>query len=118
MDIIFEIILEFFAELYLGIGELIVPEHKFKKWQESLLKMLCAIISLAILVLLIGGIVLLTGEDKRLVAGIAMTATGGGLLLVHIALFLIILIRDIKKEKEKKKNCINAALWDSQDNTE
>ncbi len=97
-----ELLYEILFEIYLEFWSILVPEHKFKKWQEALLKVSCVLVSLLILALIIAGICLLT-ETSLTVAGIALLTVGCVLLVTQIVLFIIVLIRQIKKERAEKE---------------
>ena len=81
-------IFEEIFDLYVNIAEKFSASGKLKKWQESLLRVLCAIMLLAMLTLIPFGICLLTAEEASHALGIAMLAVGVSVLIVHIALVL------------------------------
>ncbi|MDE6060989.1 MAG: hypothetical protein K2G31_05935 [Clostridia bacterium] len=97
MELIFEILLE----AYLGLAEIIVPDHKFKKWQEVLLKLSCILVSLAVIICLAVGIAMFVEGDKTV--GIALTAVGGSLLAIQIVIVIFVLVHEHKKSKEQSK---------------
>ena len=96
-----EVLLEILMEAYLGLAEILVPDHKFKKWQEVLLKLGCILVSLAVIICLAVGIAMLVEGDKTV--GIALTAVGGGLLAIQIVIAIFVLVHDYKKNKEQSK---------------
>ncbi len=97
--------LELFLEVYLSIGEILVPEKKFKKWQENLLKVFCVIICVAILCCIGIGIAFLTEEVTRLYnAGVVLVSVGAALLAVQIVLTVIAIVHGCKKKKSEPKN--------------
>ena len=98
MEVLFEILLE----IYLGLAEIIVPDHKFKKWQEVLLKLASILVALAVLVCIAVGIAMLVEGSNTV--GIALTAVGGTLLVVQIVIAIFVLVHDYKKNKEQKEN--------------
>ena len=102
MEAFIEIVFEIIFEAYLGLAEIIVPDHKFKKWQEVLLKLASIFVALTVLVCLIAGIVLLVEGNKTV--GIALTAVGGGLLAIQIVIAVFVLVHEHKKNKEQSGN--------------
>lgn len=102
---ILELFLEIFVEVYLNIGEILVPEKKFKKWQENLLKVLSVFVCCAVIFSVIAGIALLVdGIESLRVTGIAVLCTGVGLFIIQIILVVIAVVHDVKKYKAKKQN--------------
>lgn len=98
-----EIILQILFEVYLNIGEILVPEKKLKKWQESLLKVACILISCTILGFMAVGIALLVEGIARLrVTAIVLLSVGAVLLAVQITLIVIAVVHGTKKYKEAK----------------
>ncbi len=97
MDLLYEILLE----IYLEFWTILVPEHKFKKWQETLLKITCIVVSLIILALIGAGICILVETSMRTL-GIILLAVGCVLFFTQIVLFIIVLTHQIKKEKAEK----------------
>lgn len=93
-----ELLLEIVLEVYLGLVEIIMPEHKFKKWQETLLKIVYVVVSLLIIALIIAGICLLVESPMRTL-GIALLVVGCVLLATQITLCVVVLIHQIKKDK-------------------
>lgn len=98
MEVLFEILFG----LYLEFWTLLVPEHKFKKWQESLLNLACIFVSLIISALIVAGICLITETDMP-TTGIALLVVGGLLLTAQVVLFIIVLVKQIKKERAEKR---------------
>lgn len=99
MDIFFEIL----VEVYLSVFEILVPEKKFKKWQETLLKLLCILVCLVVLGCLAAGIALLVeGLEHLRVTGIALVCVGSVLLALQIALVITVIVNDVKKQKAEK----------------
>ncbi len=96
-----ELLYEIFFEIYLGFWTILVPERKFKKWQETLLKLACILVSLIIFALIFAGICLLC-ETPMKTAGIILLVIGCVLLVTQITLFIIVLVHQIKKEKAEK----------------
>ena len=96
MDILLEIILE----IYLNLFEIIIPDHKFKKWQETLLKLACALVSVIILTGIIGGSFILADGGNKIL-GIVFLSVGSVLLVAQVVLFSISLKYQIKKDKQK-----------------
>ncbi|MCM1404700.1 MAG: hypothetical protein NC133_04370 [Prevotella sp.] len=96
-----EILLEILFGLYLEIGEILIPEHKFKPWQEVLLRLAGIFVSLAILGLIIGGVCLLEDTTTR-TTGVILLAVGGGLLAAQIALMVVVVTHQIKAAKRKQ----------------
>ena len=107
-----ELLGEILLELYLGIAEMIVPDHKFKKWQEKLLQFLSVFAGILILVLIVAGVVLMI-ETEQTALGIALLSIGCAMLVVQVVLFIILLVREIKAEKQKKQ--INNMLFSDDD---
>lgn len=100
-----EIFLEIMCEIYLEFALILVPEHKFKKWQEILLKILSVSVTLGVLICFIAGISILIDANKTLyTTGIILTIVGGFLTFIQIILFIIVLKKQLKKEKSKKEN--------------
>lgn len=100
-----ELLLEILIELYLNIAEILVPEKKFKKWQESLLKVACVLVSCIILGFMAAGIdFLVEGIERLRVTAIVLLSVGAVLLAVQIALIVIVVVHDVKKYKAKKQN--------------
>lgn len=87
-------ILEMFFDLYVNIAEKFSASGKLKKWQENLLRVLCAIVFLAIFALIPFGICLVTAEESSHTLGIAMLAIGISFLLIHITVALCISKRE------------------------
>lgn len=111
-----EFLLELFLEVYLGFAEVLVPEHKLKKWQAVLLQVACVIVSLLILALIIAGIGLLTGTPKRTL-GIVLLVVGCVLFVTQITLYVISFRKQLKKEKaEKQLPLINIDDTNTSDN--
>lgn len=105
MDVFLEIVLELFLEVYLSIGEILVPEKKFKKWQENLLKVLSAVVCVVILCCIGIGIAFLTEGVARLYnSGVVLVSVGAALLAVQIVLTVIAIVHDCKKRKSEPKN--------------
>ena len=96
-----EIIFEFLFQIYFEIGEILIPDHKFKKWQEKLLKLFGILVSLAIVALIIAGGCILN-ETPKSVTGIVLLSIGCILLFVQIVLFIVVIVHQIKKEKRGK----------------
>lgn len=96
--------MDFFVEIlfetYLSLAEILIPEHKFKKWQETLLKLAGIVVSLIIFFCLAFGISLII-EDGG-IAGIILTSVGGVLLIIQTVIFITVLVHEIKTEKLKK----------------
>lgn len=105
-----ELIAEIILEIYLGLAEIIVPDHKFKKWQEVLLKLLSTLVALAILICLAAGIALLVEGQKTV--GTVLTAIGGAFLGIQLIIIIIVLVHDYKKNKNNKKELANNLLFD------
>ncbi len=99
-----EIILELVCEIYLELATILVPEHKFKKWQEILLKILSVTVTLGILICLGVGISFLIDKNSSFTTGIILTVVGGTFALIQIVLFVIVIKKQIKIEKAKKEN--------------
>ena len=92
--------LEILMEIYLSLGEVLIPDHKFKKWQEVLLRLVCIFVSLIIFALIVAGIAFISGENSF--TGIILLVIGGGLLTVQIILCVIVLVKQAKLEKQKQ----------------
>lgn len=98
-----ELLLQILFEVYLNIGEILVPEKKFKKWQESLLKVTCILVSCIILAFIGFGIAMLVEGVSRLrVTAIVFLCVGSVLLAAQIALIIIVIVHETKKYKEAK----------------
>lgn len=97
MDFLFEFLFQF----YLEIGEILIPDRKFKKWQETLLKVAGILVSLVILGCIVAGVCVLLETSSR-ISGIVLLSVGCALLAIQIALFVIALVHQIKKEKRRK----------------
>lgn len=97
-----DLLLEFLVEIYFSLVEIVVPEHKFKKWQEVVLKIAGILVSIAILGCLIAGISFIA-DSGNLTVGITLTAVGGGLLAMQLTIFIVVLVHQIKAEKQAKK---------------
>ncbi len=97
MEVLFEILFEIYLELW----TIFVPEHKFKKWQEYLLKISCILASLIIFALIVAGVCLLTETNLKAV-GITLLTVGCVLLIIQVILFIIVLVHQIKKERAEK----------------
>ena len=94
-----EFVIEFVMELYMDAMLMLVPEKQFGKKMTRFFKILCAVITFAIAMLIIVGVsILLDPEapvsDKN--AGIICLAVGGSLFVIHLLLFVFIMIK-IKK---------------------
>ncbi len=98
-----DFLLQILFEVYLNIGEIFVPEKKFKKWQESLLKVVCVIVSCIIIAFIGVGIAFLVEGVKRLrTMAIVFLCVGSTSLAIQIALIIIMLVHESKKYKEEK----------------
>jgi len=97
-----ELLYEILFEIYLGFWTILVPDRKFKKWQESLLKISCILVSLIIFALIFAGICVLTETDLKAL-GIALLTVGSVLLIAQVVLFIIVLVHQIKKERAEKQ---------------
>lgn len=108
-----DFLLQLFFELYLSIGEIFVPEKKFKKWQETLLKVACIIVCCVIFAFIGVGIAFLVEGIARLrVMAIVFLSAGSVMLAVQIALVVVMLVHESKKYKEEqaKKKQMNFDL--------
>ena len=94
-------IFEEIFDLYVNIAEKFSASGKLKKWQEGLLRVLCASMLLAMLTLIPFGICLLTAEEASHALGIAMLAVGISVLLIHIAAALCIAKREENGEAQE-----------------
>ncbi len=97
-----EFLAEIFLEIYFELAEILLPEKKFKKWQETLLKISGILVSLIIIGCLFAGISLIVDNVNGTV-GIVLTAVGGVLFGVQMTLFFVVLAHQIKAEKAAKK---------------
>lgn len=98
-----DFLLQILFEVYLNIGEILVPEKKFKKWQTGLLKVVCIIVSCIIIAFIGVGIAFLVeGVERLRIMAIAFLCVGSVLLAVHIALIIVVLVRENRKYKEEK----------------
>ena len=91
-----EFILEFVMELYMEAMMLLVPEKQFGKKTTRFLKILCAVVTFAIAMLVIIGVSILIAPEAPVnekSAGIICLAVGGGLSLAHILLFVFVMIK-------------------------
>ncbi|MBE5748044.1 MAG: hypothetical protein E7344_00260 [Clostridiales bacterium] len=91
-----EFVIEFVMELYMEAMMLLVPEKQFGKKMTRFLKVLCAVITFAIAMLVIIGASILIdpeapADDKN--AGIICLAIGGSLFVIHLLLFVFIMIK-------------------------
>lgn len=104
-----EIIVEFFLEIsvyaYAEAFEAIFDEVSLKKWQEILLKVLCAIFSMGSLVLVLIGMMLLTSDHPFKMKGLILLVVGVCILFIHVVLGLF--ARAHHKAEIKRKE----ALW-------
>lgn len=80
------------------MAEVLLPEKKFKKWQEFLLKLVGALVSLTIFALLFVGVSLLIEGEETTVA-LVLTAIGGTLFVIQMSVFVFVLVKQIKAEK-------------------
>lgn len=98
-----EVLLQILFEVYLNIGEILVPEKKFKKWQESLLKVACILVGCIIMGFIAAGTAFLVDGVERLrLTAIVLLSVGAVLLSVQITLIVIALVHETKKYKEAK----------------
>ena len=96
MDVIFEFVVEFVAELYFDFFQSLVPKKNISKGMKCFLTILCAIVSLGMLACIIGGIFLIIeGAKKEVTVGIVLLSVAGVGLLAHI----FIAIFNAKKKK-------------------
>lgn len=91
-----EFVIEFVMELYMEAMMMLVPEKQFGKKMTRFLKVLCAVITFAIALLVIIGVSILFDpeapvSDKN--AGIICLAVGGSLFVSHLLLFIFIMIK-------------------------
>ena len=91
-----EFVIEFVMELYMEAMMMLVPEKQLGKKMTRFLKVLCAVITFAIAMLVIvGASILLDPEapvnDKK--AGIICLAIGGSLFVLHLLLFVFVMIK-------------------------
>ncbi len=106
MDLLVEILMD----IYLSLVEVLVPEKRFKKWQEVLLKVAGVLVSLTIVALILVGISFIYETEQRML-GIILLSIGGVLLTIQIALCVFVLVKQAKAEKAK-----NAPKFDEQQN--
>ncbi len=99
-----DFLMQLLFEVYLNIGEIFVPEKKFKRWQETLLKILCLVACCCIFGCLGAGIAILIEQESARTIGIILTSVGSVLLAIQIALVVFAIVRDAKKQKPKKEN--------------
>ena len=97
-----DFLVELFMEVYLGLAEILIPEHKLKKWQETLLKLAGVFVSLSILACFWAGICLLIDNINRAL-GIALIIIASVLLAIQLTVFVVVLVHQIKAEKRGKK---------------
>ena len=96
MDVIFEFVVEFIAELYFEFFQNLIPKKNFSKGVRVLLTLLCAIVSLGMLACIIGGIFLIVdGTKPEVTIGIVLLSLAGVGMLAHI----LIAIYNSKKKK-------------------
>lgn len=98
-----DFLIQLFFELYLSIGEIFVPEKKFKRWQETLLKVACILVCCVIFAFIGVGIAFLVEGIARLrVMAIVFLSAGSVMLAVQIALVVVLLVHENKKYKQEK----------------
>lgn len=102
MEILMEFLIGIIFETYIGIGEILVPEYKSKKWRETLLKIVCLSVSLLILACIGAGICLLFDASMKTL-GIIFLSTGCALLALQIILYVIVIVNKAKKENRERK---------------
>ena len=102
MDIIFEVLVEFFAELFcegfLSASTEIVPYDKVPREKREKYKLIVVVISVVLLILLvIGGVMLLETKGKSELGKILI-----GFPIVYILAAVVLLIKKLVKRAKKK----------------
>lgn len=102
MDIIFDVIVEFFAELFcegfLSASTEVVPYEKLPHEKLEKYKFIVVVVSVILLVLLvIGGVMLLETKGKSELGKILI-----GFPIVYILTAVVLLIKKLVKRVEKK----------------
>lgn len=95
-----EFVIEFVMELYMEAMMMLVPEKQLGKKMTRFLKVLCAVITFAIAMLVIVGASILLDPDAPVNdknAGIICLAIGGSLFVLHLLLFIFVMIKRKKK---------------------
>ena len=95
-----EFVIEFVMELYMEAMMMLVPEKQLGKKMTRFLKVLCAVITFAIAMLVIVGASILLDPDAPVNdknAGIICLAIGGSLFVIHLLLFVFVMIKRKKK---------------------
>ena len=99
MEIFFEVLFE----IYLNLGEILIPDRKFKKWQRTLLQVLCVLVCCVIFACLAVGIsFLFEGKPNFRVPGIVLVSVGAVLFAVQVGLAVVVIVHDYRQEKKKK----------------
>ena len=91
-----EFVIEFVMELYMEAMMMLVPEKQLGKKMTRFLKVLCAVITFAIAMLVIVGASILLDPDAPVgdkKAGIICLAIGGSLFFLHLLLFVFVMIK-------------------------
>ena len=111
-----EIIFEFVAEIYVELIMALIPDKKLNKCVKFLLQFFCVIVSVAILLMLFCGIMMLVDPSFN-AEGIEISVSpwlligiGAGLILIQIS---IVIFTEIKKKKK-----IDNTLQKTQETTE
>ena len=102
MDIIFEVIVEFFAEIFcegfLSASTEIVPYDKLPRDKREKYKFIVVLISVILLILLvIGGVMLLETKGKSELGKILI-----GFPIVYILTAVVLLVKKLVKRAKKK----------------
>ena len=95
-----EFVIEFVMVLYMEAMMMLVPEKQLGKKMTRFLKVLCAVITFAIAMLVIVGASILLDPDAPVNdknAGIICLAIGGSLFVIHLLLFVFVMIKRKKK---------------------
>ncbi len=102
MDVIFEVIVEFFAEMFcegfLSASTEIVPYDKLPREKREKYKFIVVVISVILLILLvIGGVMLLETKGKSELGKILI-----GFPIVYILTAVVLLVKKLVKRAKKK----------------
>lgn len=95
MDIVFDLI-ELVLDLYIAFFQYTAPDKELSKRKRFFLRLICAIVTVAIFAgLILGVCLMITGNSTECIIGIALLA----LAIIGIIIHIVIAVYNSKKKK-------------------
>lgn len=100
MEAIIQIFGELFINFFLELVQLFVPDKKFKKWQEDLLRVISVLMNIGFLAcVIVGANFLADGNPDFFTTGLILTIFGAVIMLAEIIAVFVLAVKDYKKHK-------------------